>query len=219
MYPILEDKSNNPFPDLPPISYTDVYRQFKYSNIPDFMITDELKMNVPRQDQKSFEQINLILNHTEEFARKGLCLFLSSTNTGNGKTTVAVKILKSYIHDFYYLKYPVCYFCYVPEFSQHCTQNKFSSSSRYKEMVNIMRNCEILVLDDLPYKQLTGDFLEQLILIVNHRVNNRKSIICTGNVPDEKELRSRLGDLLYSRLYTNSRFKIEFFAKDRRGSQ
>ena len=47
MYPILEDKSNNPFPDLPPISYTDVYRQFKYSNIPDFMITDELKMNVP----------------------------------------------------------------------------------------------------------------------------------------------------------------------------
>jgi DNA replication protein DnaC len=80
---------------------------------------------------------------------------------------------------------------------------------------NNILDADLVIFDDLATKVGTTFELENLLSIIDTRINFGKSNIYTSNVTGN-DLRERIGDRLYSRVIHTSE-NIEFFGSDKRG--
>ena len=78
-----------------------------------------------------------------------------------------------------------------------------------------IQTADLVVWDDIAIKTATTYEMENLLSIIDYRLNTGKSNIYTSNLFG-KELNESLGDRLYSRIVNLSEV-IEFVGQDKRG--
>lgn len=167
-------------------------------------------------DRNEYEELSNIQTNIKSFIDNGNNLYICSSTPGNGKTSWAIKLLKSYI-----LKiWPEakleckCLFINVPKFLLELKSN-ISKKSDYIEYIqeNIL-SADLVVWDDIATKSATEFEHEHLLSLIDNRLFNNKSNIFTSNILPQN-LSLLVGDRLASRI-TQAKI-VEFKGKDKRG--
>ena len=168
-------------------------------------------------DRAQFQQLKLIESNIEDFVNKGANLFLHSNNCGNGKTAWSIRLLQTYINKIWHKSDLTCrvLFINVPRYLQ-AIKNNISNVDEYAEHIKkYVLKADLVVFDEVGTKAATTFEHENLLSIINSRIENNKSNIYTSNLNGE-QLKGVLGERLYSRI-VNLSTDIELFGKDKRG--
>lgn len=166
------------------------------------------------EDVNAFITLNDIKADVEQFVANGENLYIMGENTGNGKTSWAIKIL---------LKYFDCvwagngfnirgYFIHVPTFLN--TIKDFSDS--HTELKHILETVDLVVWDDIASTRLTDYDISQLLIYIDRRDMEGLANIYTGNIVDKKDLINMLGNRLASRIWNNNTTVVEIKGADNR---
>lgn len=227
--PTSNGDNNCPFPDLvkqDPRLYVTIWYQFRDSDIPEDLMFSDIQLK-PEQgndkDKAAFIQLRKIKDNIDEFVEKGLNLFIGGRITGTGKTSWGIKLLKQYIYNNPDFINPTVVYVSVPEFISYLSRVRYDKSytKELSDYINKLKNCDLLLFDDIGFKPFDDYIQEVMYNITNFRANSKSysSTIYTSNKMGEDLLRIVGGDLLYSRIYTNCRFKVSLEGHDRRGDK
>ncbi len=176
-----------------------------------------LRIDEDGTDGEAFSRLKSIETHIEQFVEGGNNLYLHSTTCGNGKTAWALRLLQTYIGRIWFRSDLKCkvLFINVPRFIL-ALKDSISETSEYIQHVkrNIF-SADLVVFDEVGTKSLTAWEHEQILNLINTRIDMNKSNIYTSNLTG-LELREKVGDRLYSRI-VNLSVDIELFGSDKRG--
>ena len=177
----------------------------------------ELFLDDSKRDKDAYTQLAHIESNIEKFVSDGESLFIYSATTGNGKTEWALRLLREYINRIWHKSDLECraLFVNVPRFLL-AVKHSISETDEYADhIMKKILTADLVVFDEVATKALTAFEHEHILSLINARMEMGKSNIYTSNLFNE-ELRSRIGDRLYSRIATAST-KIEFVESDKRG--
>lgn len=170
-----------------------------------------------KTDLEAFNRLKVISDNIVSWVDNGFNLYIHSPVTGNGKTLWTLRMAQSYFNAIW-AKSPLkcrALFINVPRFLLAIKEN-ISVKSDYVE--NIKENCfdcDLIIWDEIGTKGLTQFEHENVLSIVNARIDAGKSNIYTSNLSNE-ELKNAVGDRLYSRIVNYSE-NIVFYGTDKRG--
>ena len=167
-------------------------------------------------DYDAFCKLAGIKDNILEFVNTGKNLFISSSNTGNGKTSWSIKLLLKYFDQVwagngFRLR---GLFIHTPTLLTELKNFNDPLSTSYKD--NIL-SADLVVWDDIASTEMTNYDLTQLLIYVDNRIMNGKSNIYTGNVDSNINLQRLMGVRLASRIWNTSELVV-FRGKDRRVS-
>ena len=165
-------------------------------------------------DYSEFVRLAEIKSNIVEFVNRGQNLYICSNETGNGKTSWAIKLM---------LKYFDCIwagngfrtrglFIHVPTLLLKLKDFNNPVSEQYKADI---LNADLVIWDDIASSNLSNYDLVQLLTFLDTRIFDQRSNIFTGNISSQSMLEKALGSRLASRLWNCSEV-IEFKGKDRR---
>ena len=176
-----------------------------------------LYLDSDKIDLKPYTRLKEIQNNITDFVNKGENLFIYSGICGNGKTTWSIKLLNSYFETIWYNTDLICrgLFINVPRFLISLKDNIGAKVEWVQYAKENILTADIVVWDDIATKGFTEYEMENLLSLINYRIENRLANIYTSNVSGEL-LRDCIGDRLFSRVYNKSDV-IEFKGKDKRG--
>lgn len=196
------------------IRYNSMSKLVQESNLPQYL-KYPIILNPTAQEVESYELLKDIKDNVEIFVEKGKCLYLYSKICGNGKTTWASKILLSYFNKTWAMNNfnKKGLFIHLPDLINKF-KTQFLDNESMSEEINQIKNCNLLILDDLGVTELSNNDLNNLLNIVDYRINNNKSIIFTSNL-DKEALLSKYGGRLTSRVFNHS-IQVELGGFDRR---
>lgn len=227
--PASNGDNNCPFPDLvkqDPRLYVTIWYQFRDSDIPDDLMFSDIQLKPESgndKDKAAFIQLRKIKDNIDEFVEKGLNLFIGGRVTGTGKTSWGIKLLKQYIYNNPDFINPTVVYVSVPEFISYLSRVRYDKfyTKELNDYINKLKNCDLLLFDDIGFKPFDDYIQEVMYNITNFRANSKSysSTIYTSNKMGDDLLRIVGGDLLYSRIYTNCRFKVSLEGHDRRGDK
>lgn len=165
-------------------------------------------------DYEQFIELTHIKSHIVDFVDMGNNLYICSKETGNGKTSWAIKILLKYFDEIWAGNgFNIRgYFIHVPTL---LTFLKDFGNPDMQEMRNTIIKTDLLVWDDIAATKMSDYDLSQVTILLDGRINEGKSNIFTSNLTEVSELQKMLGDRLTSRIWNCSKI-IEFKGKDRR---
>lgn len=176
------------------------------SNIPDGHKTFNEPIMPTNDDYEAFVTLRNIKQDIATFVSEGRFLYLWSNNTGNYKTTWAMKMVKTYLaviaignnfRDRAWVEY-------IPTFLL-LSKNFEEVETRQYHIDRAMSN-DLVVLDDIGAVQNTNYDITNLSSIIDYRYSNRLATIFTGNVsPNDlaKSLGARLCDRITSDIVIN----------------
>lgn len=168
-------------------------------------------------DYDKFTQLKNIEVNIKSFVTEGRNLYLHSSRCGNGKTAWSIRMIQSYFDNIWADSDLTCraLFINVPKFLL-ALKDSIGTPSEYinhiKEFINI---ADLVVWDEIGIKNCTQFEFENLLSMINSRIDNGKSNIYTSNLTGE-ELLERVGERLYSRII-NLSVDIELNGVDKRG--
>lgn len=177
----------------------------------------DLYVDADNTDKEIFLQLKDIQNNIVEFVNKGNNLYLYSTNTGNGKTAWAIRLMQSYFSNIWHK----CDFCCkglfinVPKFLLSLKDNISEPSEYIAHIKDNVLSADLVIWDELGVKALTSYEHEHLLNLINSRMDSGKSNIYTSNLAPI-QLREVVGDRLYSRII-NTAQSFAFCGRDKRG--
>ena len=179
---------------------------------PTKQIPDKLTPEV--QDLDAFTKLNELKLDIVDFVASGKNLYLWSEHTGNGKTSWALKLMLKFFDEIWAGNgFRVRgKFVHVPTFLLQLKNFNDPLSEEYK---NDILNCDLLILDDIASVGISQYDLSQLLLYIDNRSLNGKSIIYTGNL-DMHNMDKVLGSRLTSRIWSKNTEVIELKGADRR---
>ena len=176
-----------------------------------------LRIDEDGTDKQAFMELKKIENNILDFVQNGHNLYIHSQNTGNGKSSWTLRLIESYFNNIWPTSPLKCraLFINVPRFLLALKDN-ISQHNDYVEHIkqNVLQ-ADLVVWDEVGVKSLTTFEHENLLNIINTRLDENKSNIYTSNLNAE-ELKEKVGDRLYSRIVNNS-INFEFFGQDKRG--
>ena len=152
-------------------------------------------------DRENFEYLASIDKNILGFVAQGGNLYISSPITGNGKTSWALRMVQSYF-DKIWLKSPLtcrALFIHVPRFLIAIKDNISEKSDYIQHIKENVLEADLVIWDEIGTKGLTQFEHENILNIVNARIDAGKANIYTSNLSNE-ELHEALGDRLYSRV-------------------
>lgn len=163
-------------------------------------------------DYDAFVSLALIKDNILQFVERGDNLYICSNETGNGKTSWAVKILLKYFDRVWPGNgFKVRgYFQHVPMLFN--TLKDFSNN--HDALKNTLENADLVVWDDIAASKLSDYDINQLLIYLDKRIIENKSNIFTGNLTSRDKLTKVLGSRLASRIWSST--VIELKGKDRR---
>ena len=169
------------------------------------------------KDADSFTALSAMEKDIVKYVSEGNNLYLYSKNPGNGKTSWAFRLARSYINNIWFKKplEPIVLFVSVPKFLLELKSNISQKSEYVEHIMSYVRTCDLVIWDDIGFKNGTEFEVSYLLSIIDDRLNYKKSNIYTSNL-NKDELHNLLGDRVYSRVYNYSDC-IEFYGKDKRG--
>ena len=176
-----------------------------------------LRLDADGTDREQFNELKNIESNIVEFVEKGTNLFIHSKNCGNGKTQWSIRLLQENVNKIWHTSALECrvLFVSVPQLLT-ALKNNISQTDEYAEHIKKnISNADLVVFDEIASKAGTSFELEQLLIMINDRIDNGKSNIYTSNVCGVDLLQS-VGDRLYSRI-ANMSVDIELFGRDKRG--
>ena len=144
-------------------------------------------------------------------------MYIHSNTCGNGKTAWSLRLIQSYLGSIWYKCDLNCkaLFINVPRFLLALKDNITDKNDYIQHIKKYVLNADLVVWDEIATKAATQFEHENLLSLINTRIDYNKSNIYTSNLnPDE--IKERLGDRLYSRI-VNLSTDIELFGSDKRG--
>ena len=187
------------------------------------LLTDKQRVRIllyPDQDGTdldSFKILKSIEEHIVPFVRNGKNLFIHSAFTGNGKTSWAIRMIQSYVLSVW-AEYNVddcpALFINVPRFLLSLKDSISNQSDYIDHVKKHILDADLVVWDEVGVKTLSEYDHENLLNLINTRLDEGKSNIYTSNLtaPDLKE---KVGNRLFSRIVKLST-DIELFGTDKR---
>lgn len=176
-----------------------------------------LRIDVDGTDEQAFSALKNIENNIESFISQGKNLYIHSTNTGNGKSSWALRFIQTYFNRVWLKSSLRCraLFINVPRFLLSLKENISERSDYVAHIKENILTCDIVVWDDIATKQTSIFESEHLYSMIEARIADGKSNIFTSNLTAE-EMHKALGDRLYSRIVNLSQ-DIELKGSDKRG--
>lgn len=153
-----------------------------------------------------------------ENVRNGKNILITSPIVGNGKTSWAIRLLQRYIAETALDGRLVdkAVFCVSSSMLEIFGDfGYFETSIEFFDYLNRLKNCDLLVIDEIGSGRITQVSYNHFYDLVNYRVDNNLATIYTTNYNDE-QIKDALGERLYSRIYDMSTV-IEFSASNVRG--
>lgn len=201
--------------------YCDAYRLlralYKLSRIP-----ERYCYNIPlvpdRADLPAFESLKNYMDHVEENVELGEGLYIWSDGVGNGKTSWACKIMSHYFRKIAFksgLENEGLYI-YLPTFLDDL---RFSYNEEpdpeFMEVLSMMKNCKLLIMDDIGAEKSSEWVNERLLSIINTRIMKGLSTIYTSNM-SLIEQEEHVGKRIASRIIGSTK-EIHLTGADKRG--
>ena len=178
----------------------------------------KLVLDINLTDEQEFCKLVDIERNIVKFVNSGQSLYIHSSIAGNGKTSWSIRLLTAYLKSVW-LTTPTdeckALFVNVPSYLLGI-KSAITKPNEEIEMIkdNILQ-ADIVVFDDIGTKVATSFEHENLLSIIDTRINNGKCNIFTSNLNDD-ELHEALGDRLASRICSTPN-NIELKGKDKRG--
>lgn len=168
-------------------------------------------------DREAFTKLKNISDNIEDFVKEGKNLYIHSTQCGNGKTQWGLRMVQSYFNNIWYKSDLTCraLFIHVPTFLISLKDNISTKNDYIEHIKKYVLDCDLILWDEIGTKNSTEFEMENLLSIINTRLNNKKANIYTSNL-NGNELQAKIGSRLYSRIVNLSE-DIEFFSFDKRG--
>lgn len=168
----------------------------------------------PGDDYDAFCRLNEVKLDILSFVNSGSNIYITSGNTGNGKTSWAIKLLLKFFDEVWAGNgfRTRGLFVYVPQLLLKLKDFNNPLSDDYKQ--NLL-NCDVVVWDDIGSTELSNYDLSQLLLYIDQRTMAGKANIYTGNLNTKDRLAKVLGERLVSRVWNSSEV-VQFTGKDRR---
>lgn len=189
---------------------------YKMSRIP-----EKYCYNIPLvpegKDLGAFEALNDFMKSVEERVEKGEGLYIWSESTGNGKTSWACKILSYYFRKVAFksgLENEGLYI-YLPTFLDDLRQSYDDPDPDFSELLAMLKNCKLLIIDDIGAEKSTEWVNERLLSIINTRMMKGLSTIYTSNCSLD-DIGKRMGERIRSRI-RGSVTEIHLTGQDKRG--
>lgn len=156
-------------------------------------------------DLEEFTRLKYIETNIETFIQNGYNLFIHSNICGNGKTSWAIRMIQAYFNKIWSKTDLTCkaLFINVPRFLLELKSNISQKSDYIEHINNNILNCDLVIWDEIGLKNLTSFEHENILSLINSRLDMNKSNIYTSNLNLE-ELHQALGDRLYSRVVNYS---------------
>ena len=178
-----------------------------------------LRIDADGTDRAEFQRLQNIENDIMNFVAHGCNLYLYSTQCCNGKSSWALRLMQSYFNKVWPSTTIECraLFVNVPKFFLALKDNISAKNDYIQHIKNYVADCDIVVWDDIGTKVGTEFEVENLLNIINNRIDNGKSNIYTSNITPA-QLQERVGERLYSRII-NLSTNIELRGMDKRGLQ
>ena len=175
-----------------------------------------LRPDADGTDREEFVKLKKIEDSIESFVDNGQCLYIHSGTCGNGKTAWALRMLQSYVNKIWFKSDLRCrvLFVNVPRFILALKENISTPNEYVKHIRENIETVDLVVFDEVGTKDLSVFEHENILSIINTRIDNDKSNIYTSNL-SPMELRARVGDRLYSRI-VNMSIDVELHGADKR---
>ena len=90
----------------------------------------------------------------------------------------------------------------------------FNGNKSTEEVERPLKECKLLILDDIGVEKSSEWAIERLYAVINYRVNEEKSMIITSNLT-LTELSQKLNDRIASRINGSCKV-VQIIGKDRR---
>lgn len=201
--------------------YCDAYRLlralYKLSRIP-----ERYCYNIPlvpdRADLPAFESLKNYMDHVEENVELGEGLYIWSDGVGNGKTSWACKIMSHYFRKIAFksgLENEGLYI-YLPTFLDDLRSSyNEEPDPEFVEVLSMMKNCKLLIMDDIGAEKSSEWVNERLLSIINTRIMKGLSTIYTSNM-SLIEQEEHVGKRIASRIIGSTK-EIHLTGADKRG--
>lgn len=176
----------------------------------------DLKLDSTLLDKEVFDTLHQIELNILDFISTGSNLYLWSNMTGNGKTAWSLRLIQSYLNKIW-VKSDLCcrvLFINVPKFFLSLKDNISEKSDYVAQIKSNVLKADLVVWDEVALKTLTPFEMENLLSLINNRIDLGKSNIYTSNI-NPKDLLNIVGDRLYSRIVNKSHI-LEFRETDKR---
>ncbi len=167
-------------------------------------------------DLKEFQRLAHIEEDIENFVKKGYNLFIHSAIPGNGKTSWARRMIKSYFdHTWPMQDLTECkaLFIQVSPFLQALKDNITTKNPEVQYIKENITNADIVVWDDLGTEIGSEYDINQLLGFIDRRTAAGKTNIYTSNLT-RQEMEFKVGKRLASRVGMS--IDIELRGKDKR---
>jgi DNA replication protein DnaC len=176
----------------------------------------DLRLDASNTDRDEFIQLKNIEDNIIDFVNSGKNLFIHSEITGNGKTAWTLRLLQSYFNKTWAKADLSCeaLFIHVPTFLLALKDNITVKSEYIEHIKENVLTCPLVIWDEIGIKTATPFEMENLLSMINTRIDNGKANMYTSNLKPT-DLYDKLGDRLYSRII-NLSTDIEFKGFDKR---
>lgn len=197
---------------------------FKVANLYDQALISQrqrqhvsLRIDADGTDREAFNVLRSVEQDIETFVDSGQNLYIHSTTTGNGKTSWALRLAEAYIDKIWYKSNLQCrvLFIHVPRFLISLKESISKPSDYVEHIKSNFLTADLVIFDEIASKINTEYEMEQLLNIINSRLDEGKTNIYTSNLTDA-ELDGKIGQRLASRI-TKMSLNITLNGKDKRG--
>ncbi len=166
-------------------------------------------------DYKSFTVLASVKNTIQELINNGdFNLYICGNNTGNGKTSWAIKIMLKYFDTIWAGNgfRTRGLFVHVPTLLMQLKNFQNPLSEEYKKDI---LNADLVIFDDIAVSNISQYDYSNLLMFLDSRILNSKANIFTSNKISRKSLEDVVGSRLASRIWEVSTI-VELKGKDRR---
>lgn len=176
----------------------------------------DLRLDNTLDDKEVFDALHQIEVNIVDFVDCGSNVYMWSNMTGNGKTAWSLRLLQSFLNRIWVTSDLSCraLFINVPRFFLALKDNISEKNSYVQHIKSNILCADVVVWDEVALKTLTPFEMENLLSLINSRVDLGKSNIYTSNI-SPNDLLNIVGDRLYSRIINKSTV-LEFRGKDKR---
>lgn len=169
-------------------------------------------------DEQLWNFLEEYRNDVVNKVHNGNNLVITSPIVGNGKTSWAIRLLQRYIAETALDgdlgdKGVFCVCSNMLEIFGDF--GYFETSIEFFDYLNRLKNCKLLVIDEIGSGRITPVSYNHFYDLINYRVDNGLTTIYTTNYSDER-IQEVLGERLYSRIYHTATV-LEFRADNVRG--
>lgn len=175
-----------------------------------------LRVDADGTDLAELQKISAMLSNIETFVADGTNLYLHSAICGNGKTTIAVRFIQTYLKKIWPTSDLRCraLFVNVPRFVLAMKDNINGPNAYFQYIVDNAEQADLVIWDDIATKIATQYETDRLLPIIDTRLCAGKANIFTSNL-DREGMTKALDPRLVSRICSTA-LEIELKGADKR---